>query len=568
MRLMTLSIENFRGLNFSHNFEADNFIVITGVNGSGKSTIIEAISLLLTQQVNNISEQFAGQVTGKNATFEISIKAEKGEIDYLAEKLHNSQPNQADKKDIAKELREKIFVNDTYSRKIIVKRPILGWRQNDPSYVQDFINGAQVNRGANTVDSVISPQYFTVLSNQILLKFEQLESINLQIQKNVPGSFSIQDIFNATNNDLAQRLSRTNLSASPLLNSLIKYSSIDDSELKRLISEYEQILDPIRFKVLDQANGLSHLALTRDGETVYTVESASSGQKKAIVLATLKYVWKSTSLKPIVLLDEPENSMHPDLTTRIFESLNNLASDEKEKPSFVIATHSAEVVAANAKHTFRITTSDGHSTLTKITGLEERASVMEELGVKFNLDYVAQKIVFVEGVEYGGKQGINDAEAYQTLIDPVKERVLFIECGSKKQAQQRLTLQRELMERLKQTSEVFELMTDRDDSPPDNTDTTPFWDVEYLYVANSELLANSASSVLGRTIAPSEITNLMPSDTTLENTKTKTIWLAFMRNFSVTKEQAQDIQKSILKHLRDDSTQQTDAIQKLIRRYK
>jgi len=50
MKLQKLKIENFRGLNFEHDFSENSFIVLTGVNGSGKSTVIDTLSILLTQQ--------------------------------------------------------------------------------------------------------------------------------------------------------------------------------------------------------------------------------------------------------------------------------------------------------------------------------------------------------------------------------------------------------------------------------------------------------------------------------------------------------------------------------------
>jgi energy-coupling factor transporter ATP-binding protein EcfA2 len=293
------------------------------------------------------------------------------------------------------------------------------------------------------------------------------------------------------------------------------------------------------------------------------MESASSGQKKAIVLATLKHIWNRSSLKPIVLLDEPENSMHPGLTSRIFTSLNELTADNE--PSFIIATHSSDIVAANAKNTYRIVTANGVSHLKKIIGLEERALVISDLGVHFHLDYVAQRIVFVESSDTGSKGGLNDATAYQLLIDPNKENYLFISCGSKRETKRSHSFQDKLLAKLMlSTPEFTSELTDRDDEDYNATKNTPFRNIEYLYIANIKLLSEALSIVSGQEITESTLKTFIPGNQAMIDVDAKKIWNAITRYFKIDKNAILNVQTYVLQKLRNDPSLQEDGIRQLL----
>jgi|GEM_PF-1629074 len=566
MKLLNLKIKDFRGLTFEHNFSNDRFIVLTGVNGSGKSTIIDVLKILLTQQANTINEPLAMQVTSEKAVLEVEVQAESGEVHYLAQKIHDSQPNQAPTDQIEQALCEKIFISGIYKRRIEIARPILGWKAGG-QYVREFINDGKALGATYSAEDIISPSAFSVLSRELVLKFEQLETLNLSFSQDRYSDFSIQDIFQPGNDNPGQRISRTAVSASRLLDSLVGYTGKDDSQLLELIHEFNNILDPITISVSSPVNGISQLVLDRGDGHTYTVESASSGQKKAIVIAMLKHVWKRSTFKPIVLLDEPENSMHPGLTSRIFTSLNELADNNES--SFIIATHSSDVVAANTKNTYRIVTSNGISNLKKVVGLEERALAINELGVHFHIDYVAQKIVFVESKEAAGsKGGLNDATAYQLLIDPNKESYLFVSCGSKVEARRSRTFQDNLLAKLKLSIPEFTLeLTDRDDDEYDATRNTPFRNIEYLYISNTQLLAEALTSLGGVAVTVTDIEKFIPNDQELINVDAKKIWANICRNFSLKKKMMREIQTYILQRMRDKSTLQDETVKQLVKTF-
>jgi predicted ATPase len=572
MKLVRLQIENFRGITFEHDFSNDQFIVLTGANGSGKSTIIEALDILLTKQATQIQENFAKQATSSTALFDVTVNVNDDEVKYLAEKIHAAQPNQPDKDLIEQALKSQLFINGSYSRKIEIDRPILGWSAQGNS-IREYINGTLIDKRSVGFDELISQSAFNALSQELVLKFEQLESISLQFSNFGSRNYSIRNIFQPQGINDQTRISRTNVTASSLLDSLIQYSNKDYSKVNELLAEYNVMLEPFKLEIGEEAGGLTNIVLRRNAQaTPYTIDSASSGQKKAIVLATLKYVWKDSVFKPIVLLDEPENSMHPGLTTRIFESLNGLAHGNAAEPSFIIATHSPEVVAANPNNTYRIITDRGSSRLEKIVGLEARAKVLGELGVHFHLDYVAQKIVFVESVRNRTSGELSDEDAYQKLIDPQKEEVLFISVGNNVQTEKKYEFQNQLFESLKSSSpHLVQRLKDRDNNEYDETCHTPFRHIEYLYVASSDVLANALNEIVEEEVSKSNIDTFLAEDdiaALIEAEDFKTVWGKIIAKYRLRGKAKGAVQSKILNNLYEDPSKRSDKIQQLIDRYR
>jgi len=71
MKLTELSLNNYRGFKDIHlNFKGDNLAVIIGINGSGKTTILDSIATLLGDLVgficnNNKAEKQMAQLVKK-----------------------------------------------------------------------------------------------------------------------------------------------------------------------------------------------------------------------------------------------------------------------------------------------------------------------------------------------------------------------------------------------------------------------------------------------------------------------------------------------------------------------
>lgn len=568
MKLLNLEIQNFRGLNFAHNFSDNQFNVITGVNGSGKSTIVDAIELLLTKKANSIQEYIAKQVTGDAAILDLTVGIDEAEISSIAERIKKSQPNSGDIEAIMKQLTSTIFINGKYQHRIEIDRAILGWSVRAGS-VREFVNGSQITDVQYGYDKLVSQQIFPIISQETLLRFDQLDSMSLSFSNFQNQTYSLSHIFSRSDNNEMQRISRMNFNASPLFNALIEYDTPNYEEFDNLLHEYNELLSPLMVERGDESGDIVNVVLSRDGKNKYPIDSASSGQKKALALVTLKYLWDRASIKPIVLIDEPENSLHPLLTQKAFTSIKKMLGSDGTEPSFIIATHSPEVVAALPQNTYRIINTGGKSVLTKVSGLDDRALVLNELGVNFHLDYVAQKIVFVESQTNSKK--MTDAEVYQRLIDPNKESVLFVLAeGGFKQVDAKAGFVEQLFEKLKSSSpNLIMKLKDRDDNEYNPDEHTPFRHMEYIFVYSQSILKQAIESVVGKECSD-RFDELFSSDemcSMLAQEQYKDVWQKTGRDLRLSSENQKEIQEYILDTLRDSPEERSQEIKELIERY-
>lgn len=561
-------INGFRGLNFEHDFSSEQYIVLTGVNGSGKTTIIESIELLLKTRANSIQDSFALQATSSKAIFEICIEISDNEISYLADRIYASQPERMQRDEISKQLKLNIFINNKYSRKIEIDRPQLAWsvREN----VREYLNGNLINIDFG-MESLISPNGLNIMQQLFTLRFDNLESINMQFSNRISRPYSVEQIFSSQNNDGNLRISKTNVSLNSLLESLLPYGNQNYEQIDELLAKYNEMLSPIVLKRGDNSRDFIDIVLVKPGlDSSYTIHSASSGQKKAIALITLKYLWSNSPLKPIIMLDEPENSMHPGLITRLFNSLSELGT-ENDQPCFIISTHSPEVVAANPNNTYRIITTNNKARLEKIKGLEARANVLSELGVHFHLDYVAQKLVFVESSQNKTDE-LNDEEAYQRLIDPQKEEVVFFSVGSNVKTEEKYNFQKELLAKLGSLSNnlVYRLK-DRDNNEYDENQHTPFKHIEYIYIANHKVLAQAISDYMQLTINENDIHLLFEKSdysTQMDLENYKKVWQKILAEYSIRGKLKGVVQAKIVDTLYLNPNEMTEPIKILANRYR
>jgi energy-coupling factor transporter ATP-binding protein EcfA2 len=158
----------------------------------------------------------------------------------------------------------------------------------------------------------------------------------------------------------------------------------------------------------------------------YPIQFASSGERQVIGLAAMLIQWERQAFKPIVLIDEPDIHLNPEYVTRLAEFMNGVFLKAKDF-SCLVSTHSSDFIAANTENVYQIT-SDSKS-IEKVDNLTSRVELLNSLGKRFDLAFLAPKIVYVEGVP-NAKDHLEDFKVYQRLIDPLKNCVVFIPAGT------------------------------------------------------------------------------------------------------------------------------------------
>jgi predicted ATPase len=124
------------------------------------------------------------------------------------------------------------------------------------------------------------------------------------------------------------------------------------------------------------------------------VELAESGTGIGQVLAIL-YVVLTADRPRIVAIDEPQSFLNPGAVRKLIEILKQHLQHQ-----FILATHSADVIAAASPRTLLLLTKEGAETHAKVIDrekAEELRSVLSEVGARLSDVFGADNILWVEG---------------------------------------------------------------------------------------------------------------------------------------------------------------------------
>jgi predicted ATP-binding protein involved in virulence len=166
---------------------------------------------------------------------------------------------------------------------------------------------------------------------------------------------------------------------------------------KKIESIFEGFDFEIKFSGLDEDENIYfENALGKE----IAIESLSTGEKE--LLEKVFYLFVADIQDSIVLIDEPEISLHPSWQNRIVKIYKNLATQNNNQ--IIIATHSPHIVASTPneslrvlvkeEHTIKVVSADAYGmqvnkALTDIMGVEE----LRDIEVQWLYDRVKQMIL-------------------------------------------------------------------------------------------------------------------------------------------------------------------------------
>ncbi len=153
----------------------------------------------------------------------------------------------------------------------------------------------------------------------------------------------IVDIRAADNEDLANWVAQNPDQPVPLTER--------DRRFSRFVKAFEYMFVSKRFKGVDRSNGLLSPEFIEHGR-VSTLDKLSTGEKQIVFRAGFLLRDLAALQNSVVLIDEPELSLHPDWQARIVGFYKHLLTDgEGNCPQIIIATHSPFIVhgAGNSK---------------------------------------------------------------------------------------------------------------------------------------------------------------------------------------------------------------------------
>lgn len=120
---------------------------------------------------------------------------------------------------------------------------------------------------------------------------------------------------------------------------------IIDRRIKRFNNAFSYVFDTLRFRTVQTQNGEKRVIFTKNGLDI-PIESLSSGEKQIVFRGAFLLKDIQSTRGRIVLIDEPEISLHPNWQIKILDFYKNLFIDENQKQTsqILIATHSPFVV--------------------------------------------------------------------------------------------------------------------------------------------------------------------------------------------------------------------------------
>lgn len=435
MRVEEIKITGFRGF---ENFEVKaseltGFIVLAGQNGTGKSTILEVTNFLLNSvDINQIDTTVVSGITGAEATWRVSVSLSDDDLGQLAEILLEKSPNVFTSKDtilqtIQNDLQKK---NGRYFFTIEISIPAT-FSPQQPS-TRKFIGASSQNNIPSWLSELGRHKVLGVFVKPLQdigeggTTFLGAAPRDVEMTEVVTGDF-----------DIRQRATRSNIQLGSLLNRLammavwrvFSQQKVAFPELEDTLLRVNEIIYPLELSFdRDQVEkGEMKFRMTNKKiNRSYPIQFASSGERQVIGLAAMLIQWERQVFKPIVLIDEPDIHLHPEYVTRLAEFMNGVFLKAQDF-SCLVSTHSSDFIAANTENVYQIT-SDSKS-IEKVDNLTSRVELLNSLGKRFDLAFLAPKIIYVEGIP-NAKDHLEDFKVYQRLIDPLKNCVVFIPAGT------------------------------------------------------------------------------------------------------------------------------------------
>ncbi len=400
MRITSLFIENNKLLNnFTIDFRKDVSILI-GINGSGKSTILESIAQIFSDAFLKEKSKFGFRLTYELRLEEIleqTATTSEFKADYIKVEVAAFQRDD--------QLSFKVFVSDQlleketdivkyfgYFEKILPSNIVIyysGFAEIMRKICKPHDEKLSVNyRKGNT--NIHRPFFYfePPLFNLILIvllsyeygdipqflynraKIKGVESIQLILNKPSWGRGSIDKWWGAKGEvktllDLLQSKENNNLAFDGLLtndlmnhgNVIIQPSLSEDSlvitiitqnklfEIREHFVEEKTLFKILNTLIIDGFNPEVRFALIQeDGKNLKPFNILSEGEQQAIIIRGLIELVNNENT--LFLFDEPDTYLHPSWQRNFIENINELANrTEFTTSQFLITTHSPQLLS-------------------------------------------------------------------------------------------------------------------------------------------------------------------------------------------------------------------------------
>lgn len=312
-------------------------IILAGENGCGKTTILEEISNLWDRAKHNASYK------GKYITAKIYL--DKKEVGQITQKII-----EAGRDDI-------IPINSTGVFVIKSDLATKAWEGFDVKYQQNeilvsinYIFMIYLQPFAQSIFSPVDINYHSQNITSIqATSLDSDKSVRKKSNENLATEIN-QLLVDAEASDASEALSwiRSNPTQTMPQN-------LVSPRIKRFSNAFSKMFDDIEFSRVDNVQSIKTIFFKR-GNTEIPISKLSSGEKQIVYRGAYLLKDIKLDLGKMILIDEPEISMHPIWQKKILGYYQGLFSDEKgnQLSQIFVATHSPFIIHNDNRHNDKV----------------------------------------------------------------------------------------------------------------------------------------------------------------------------------------------------------------------
>lgn len=305
------------------NMKIKDMIILAGENGCGKTTLLEIIYNFISGECRN-DEDIRDEIN------EITVEFS----DYEIEKLKKSNVVQYYFKDL--DDKEVIFIMD-YSQKYGAGCGIKYKGNNDviKEYNADVINSSDMKEIMRVVYSTAEINFRSGPIGAVTSKELDIDirSIKQSPELGTEISQLLVDIKALDDADLSDWVNENPGKVPP--------EEVKEIRIKRFKKAFSYVFYGKRFKGIKNKNGKKEIIFEESGVET-TINKLSSGEKQIVFRGGFLLKDSNKAKGAVILIDEPELSLHPRWQMKILEFFRRIFEDTEGKPmtQIFISTHS------------------------------------------------------------------------------------------------------------------------------------------------------------------------------------------------------------------------------------
>ena len=423
MKIKKLVIKNFKNITNLSMENIPDLVVIAGPNGSGKTSIFEAIRVfkaamgpytdsdmsIIHQEVNNQLDNFI--TLGKNeSTISIGFELDSDEISYLKQQGYDDEIKSTNgslllEGTVTKSTNGSLLLEGTVTiSKSGSARPADSYpalshilshydatdKLGAIMYIPAFRDLPSGNVGDITLSSDWEDQQKTQIMGNIRAKFQM-------IKQNIP----IMLIYDQTHtNDQSTKF------------------------IPQVQKIFKDFFFPKEFLGVNVNRALSWSFPIKYNNHTHDIDYLSSGEKE--ILMTFIEILKLQLTGSIILFDEPDLHLNAALEKKIIRNLDRIV---KEGNQIWVITHSLEIIGSiPIESLYKMKSifpeNDKENMIELCSEKRDKYEIFNNLGATTGIQLISDKIVYVEGS--------SDIEILRTLFKEFDDKICFIETNGVK----------------------------------------------------------------------------------------------------------------------------------------